>query len=101
MLLKAKPAFRLPAKAIALRAFAWPGGYPIYYYPKNEQGHLSGDVMCPACATKERFTTAFVADVYWEGPPEQCCECGAELESAYGDPDEGEDEGWEGDYDRL
>lgn len=26
-------------------------------------------------------------DVYWEGPAEQCGECGEDIESSYGDPD--------------
>lgn len=32
-----------------------------------------------------------VGDIYYEGSPEFCADCNAEIESAYGDPDEDEE----------
>lgn len=71
-----------------LPAFAWPGGYPIYYLAKDN------GVLCPKCANDfkpERDTEEQLKpvawDVYWEGPVMQCEHCGVEIESAYGDPD--------------
>ena len=59
-------------------AYAWPGGYPIVYYTS------SGDVLCPTCAaTDDEQTTG---DIFYEGPPEHCCNCNSEIASAYGDP---------------
>jgi hypothetical protein len=37
-------------------------------------------------------TEVVVGDVYYEGPPLICDDCGTEIESAYGDPDEEESE---------
>lgn len=66
-----------------LPAFAWPGGYPIVYFTRD------GMTVCPDCANRE--TDAAQApvsgDIYWEGPAMSCDDCGAEIESAYGDPD--------------
>lgn len=70
-----------------LIAFAWPGGYPIFY--------LDGDnsTLCPDCANKadqdpdefENFKPV-AGDVYYEGPDLFCDQCNAVIESAYGDP---------------
>lgn len=84
-----------------LPAFAWPGGYPICYYASD------GGIFCPDCANgkngsecrlsdgpddcQDGWLVAF-SDIHWEGPPEICCHCGAEIESAYGDPDAEESE---------
>lgn len=74
-------------------AFAWPGGYPITYLLAD------GGVLCPACANGDNGSEATedpgadkewrlaASDVHWEGPASTCECCGAELESAYGDPD--------------
>ena len=71
-----------------LPAYAWPGGYPIFYLLADNA------VLCPACANGENGSDAspahedkqwriVAADVYWEGPP-MCCEhCNGEIESAY------------------
>jgi hypothetical protein len=89
-----------------LDAFAWPGGYPIEY----RDGH--GCVICPDCATNALYESRRVAllealgfevdnfvddrdvpvdyDIYYEGPTQYCEECNAEIESAYGNPDEEE-----------
>jgi uncharacterized Zn finger protein len=67
--------------------FAWRGGYPFYYL-NNEN-----NIVCPNCANKEGMSTEVVdGDAYYEGPPLICDDCGAEIESAYGNPDEDESE---------
>ena len=67
-------------------SLTWIGGYPCYYLD-NEN-----NVLCPDCANKVGMSTEVVAgDVYEEGPVMYCDDCGAAIESAYGDPDE-EDE---------
>jgi hypothetical protein len=41
----------------SLPAYAWPGGYPLAYYPCTyraaEHAEMIGDVLCPDCATAE------------------------------------------------
>jgi hypothetical protein len=76
-----------------LPAYAWPGGYPIYYVCTD------GGVLCPECANGENGSEASErkdaphdwrlegADIHYEGPPLVCDHCGTEIESAYGDPD--------------
>ena len=56
-------------------------GYPIIYYDKK-----NGDVLCNKCAGDEPEEN-ILSDAYWEGPVQYCAVCGAEIESAYGDPD--------------
>jgi len=65
-----------------LPAFAWPGGYQMFYVTRD------GSVICPACANREVDDSQAVidGDVYWEGPDESCEDCGAMIPSAYGDP---------------
>jgi hypothetical protein len=87
-----------------LEAYAWPGGYPIVYYCED------GGSLCPACANNENGSIAYTGDlpadciedkqwhivacdVYYEGPIINCDHCNAEIESAYGDPDEEESNG--------
>jgi hypothetical protein len=79
-----------------LPAFAWPGGYPIFYLCSD------GGVLCPACANGENGSEAneandtpsdwrlVAADVHYEGADLICDHCGALIESAYGDPDAGD-----------
>ena len=71
-----------------LPAFAWPGGYPIYYLAKDN------GVLCPKCANafdpktdNDEQLEPVAFDVYWEGPVMNCEHCNAEIESAYGDPE--------------
>jgi len=33
--------------------YAWPGGYPVAYYPENEDGDIVGDVVCADCRQQE------------------------------------------------
>ena len=81
-----------------LPAYAWPGGYPIYYVTAD------CGVLCagPECANGPESRAAKVdypddkqwrvvaADVHWEGEPLICDHCGDEIESAYGVPDQEE-----------
>lgn len=76
-----------------LIANVWPGGYPVMYLDKQ------GSILCPECARAadaDRAENPDLApvdgDVYWEGPAMACDECGAEIESAYGDPESDDDD---------
>lgn len=71
-----------------LPAFAWPGGYPIIYFDREDS------VLCAKCATKSHLDLDEVpqfkpvaCDAYYEGPTIQCDSCNADIESAYGDPE--------------
>jgi hypothetical protein len=66
-----------------LPAYTWPGGYPLLYLTEE------GIILCPSCASKtDTFDPATTGDVYWEGPAITCEECNADIDSAYGDPEE-------------
>lgn len=79
-----------------LPAFAWPGGYPMYYVTQD------GGVLCPDCANGRNGSEASEtsddaqwklerAEVHWEGLPMNCEHCNAVIDSAYGDPDATDD----------
>ena len=88
-----------------LQAFAWPGGYPIYYLAEDNS------IFCPDCANGKNGSDAYTddqcqckahrdpqwhivaCDVHYEGPPLTCDHCHADIESAYGDPDAEENDG--------
>lgn len=73
-----------------LPAYAWPGGYQMIYIDENN------DILCPDCANKpeDEYTVKIVQwDIFYEGAPEECADCGKMIESAYGDPDEPGSEG--------
>lgn len=73
-------------------AYAWPGGYPIIYIAND------GETVCADCMNdpsnadwafdKDSHDRVVGWDIYYEGPPEHCVNCNAEIESAYGDPDD-------------
>lgn len=68
-----------------LATYAWPGGYPLMYLT------TFNNRLCPDCANSwqdDEIETIAYGYVRWEGPAEYCDECGAEIESAYGDPAE-------------
>ena len=67
-----------------LPAYAWPGGYPIFYLDRDNS------TLCPDCANADE-SGAEAWDTYLEGPTIHCDECNAEIESAYGDPDNPEE----------
>ena len=69
-------------------AFAWPGGYPLYYITKD-----SG-VLCPSCANDNINLTTDIDDPQWyivavdanyEDDFLYCDHCGKQIESAYSD----------------
>lgn len=77
-----------------LPSHAWPRGYQLVYYAADN------GLLCPACAnayvegrdTEEQLKPV-LCDVFYEGPAQQCENCDAMIESAYGDPDATEKEG--------
>jgi hypothetical protein len=73
-------------------------GYPLRYYTAD------GDSMCADCVNGlngslapdpdsdcEQWTIV-ACEVYWEGPTLNCSHCYAKIESAYGDPENPEEE---------
>lgn len=69
-----------------LPAYAWPGGYPIYYLAKDN------GVLCPKCANEyaagrdnDEQLEPVACDIHYEGAALQCENCNAEIESAYGE----------------
>lgn len=71
------------------------GGYPLLYLTAD-----NGE-LCPACANSSECRHATKDDPQWhiaawyvhyEGPPAVCYHCGAEVTSAYGNPDNPEPE---------
>jgi hypothetical protein len=88
---------RLRSESGRLPEIAWPGGYSIRYLASD------GGTFCAGCANGENGSEARTANgpedvpddgwllvghyIHWEGAPEECAHCGAELASEYGDPD--------------
>lgn len=63
-----------------LPAYAWPGGYPIYYIDRDNC------VVCPDCANKEPLNGSYeivAYDINWEDSQLYCDDCGGRIESAY------------------
>jgi hypothetical protein len=67
-----------------LPAYAWPGGYPLYYLAKDN------GVLCPKCANE--FTEGRDNDeqlepvsygINWEDSQLFCEHCNTRIESAY------------------
>lgn len=79
-----------------LPAYAWPGGYPLFYL------FADGGLCCPDCANGRNGSEAqtddpddkqwhiVACDVHWEGEPIICDHCNGEIESAYGNPEGGQ-----------
>lgn len=87
-------------------AYAWPGGYPMFYVTADNS------VLCPACANKENGSEAFVSgdpqpddgcpddkqwkmvacDVNYENTSLYCDHCNARIDSAYGDEESPEEQ---------
>jgi hypothetical protein len=71
-------------------AYAWPGGYPIFYL-MDDSGTLCA--QCMNTQAEVHFTgdhdgwLVDDADVHWEGPELVCDHCNQPIPSAYGDPD--------------
>lgn len=63
-----------------LPAYAWPGGYPLFYLDKHD------NVLCPRCANEQDpdgDDAPVVGDANWEDPSLYCDECSERIESAY------------------
>ena len=65
-----------------LPAYAWPGGYPLFY--------LDGEnsVLCPTCADQSRHDMVesfrpVAVDVNWEDEDMHCDQCSRPIECAY------------------
>jgi hypothetical protein len=73
-------------------AFAWPGGYPIYYLCAD------GGILCPQCANKESAVKEadehldypdfdqwriVAGDINWQDVSLTCDNCSQRIESAY------------------
>ena len=78
-----------------LPAFAWPGGYPLYYVTQD-CGILCASKECvngpeardidQECPDDDQWNVV-AYDIHYEGEPLICDHCGAEIESAYGVPE--------------
>ena len=81
-----------------LPAYAWPGGYPIYYLCAD------GGILCPNCANKESAVRdadehpdypdhdqwrIVASGINWEDSSLTCDNCSQRIESAYSDPEGG------------
>ena len=65
-----------------LPAYAWPGGYPLFYLTKRS------NVLCPACANADVENPDDPVEAYdanWEDSSLFCDDCGERIESAYAD----------------
>lgn len=86
-----------------LPAFAWPGGYPLIYHADGTKFAIKrAEWLCAKCATAYltnadadpedgpfgRWVGILTAHPLYEGPATECDQCAAEIETAYGDPDE-------------
>lgn len=63
-----------------LPAYAWPGGYPIYYLTTDKDNA----VLCPACANKEKDNLE-AGGINWEDNEMVCDECHKKIDAAYGE----------------
>lgn len=82
----------LPINREPLPAFAWPGGYPLYYLFRD------GGVCCPTCANDNVDQIAWErvnshggwalagVEANYEDDHLNCDHCGCRIESAYGEP---------------
>ena len=62
-----------------LPAYAWPGGYPLFYMDSEN------NVLCPECANKnDEYDAPIVAhDANYEDASLYCEHCSKRIESAY------------------
>lgn len=74
-------------------AYAWPGGYPLFYLTRD------CDTLCPSCVNKEirmqveqtiegaDCDTVIARDINYEDNCMFCMECSERIEPAYGEDD--------------
>lgn len=86
-----------PRSSVKLPAYAWPGGYPIWYLTE------SNAMLCPGCADEARQDMAEPKVVDWDINYEDeiffCYECNGRVESAYGEDEDDTGDLWK-DQDR-
>jgi hypothetical protein len=78
-----------------LPKYAWPGGYPIFYYVQEPsyRGGLSDELnpVCHECARSGKHLgsddVVTEYEVNWEDPDLYCEGCDKRIESAYADKD--------------
>lgn len=89
----------------AAQKWSFPGGYPVYAIMAD------GESLCPDCLISnlrlivlathdyEQNPPGFddqwavqAAEINWEDPHNYCCNCGARIPSAYGEPEDGAQE---------
>lgn len=75
-------------------AYAWPGGYPIYYICED------GEALCPKCCNENKELIAEAEeyldrqwqivgrDINYEDPDLYCAHCCERIESAYAEEDQ-------------
>jgi len=72
-------------------AYAWPGGYPVYYVAGRDCV-----ILCPGCVTanldqcagpEDDQWTVIAHGANWENPALRCDHCGGRIESAYAEDD--------------
>ena len=61
-----------------LMAYAWPGGYPMFYLT------VDGATLCPKCANLYQCFLSGV-DVNYEDEHLFCDNCNKQIEAAYGE----------------
>lgn len=72
----------------------FPGGYPIVLYTNDGEMVSPSDLARDKSALSralydirtEQYSRIVGADIYYEGPREYCAYTGADIDSAYGDP---------------
>ncbi len=88
---RVRRSLKLDVNREPLPAFAWPGGYPLFYLCSD------GGILCPKCvnaeidniddSTRRKLRDGWqltACDVHWEGEALTCDHCNAEIDSAYG-----------------
>lgn len=77
-----------------VQAYAWPGGYPIFYVakdglplcPRCVQDHLDMCIGDPGDVFNDQWKIVG-HDANWEDPDLFCEHCGGRIESAYAAPE--------------
>lgn len=68
--------------------YAFPGGYPLFYYVRSDDGHLH---CCPSCVNQNRVGTNVAScegHINYEDETLTCDVCEKKIESAYGEDNE-------------
>lgn len=77
-------------KALKRGAYAWPGGYPVFFVTSDGQAlsfkaaKTNGKLVCDAIREKSCDDWRVIAaDINWENPSLYCDHTGNRIESAY------------------